>query len=74
MLNGWPYILSNTIRLNSNCRCGGSSLTASVAVVNSGMISIVESVTKDEGGDNITNILSDYLADEFKRKYKVDPR
>jgi len=55
-------------------RCGGSSLTASVAVVNSGMISIVESVTKDEGGDNITNILSDYLADEFKRKYKVDPR
>ena len=45
-----------------------------MAVINGGMITIVESISKDEGGDNITSILSDYLADEFKRKYKVDPR
>lgn len=55
-------------------RCGGSTLTASVAFVNGGMISIVDNVTGDEGGDNITTILSDYLAEEFQRKFKVDPR
>ena len=60
--------------LHINYRCGGSTLTASVAFVNGGMISIVDNVTRDEGGDNITSILSDYLADEFQRKFKVDPR
>jgi len=55
-------------------RCGGSTLTASVVVINSGIISVVESITRNEGGDSITTILSDYLAEEFKRKYKIDPR
>ena len=55
-------------------RCGGSTLTASVAFVNGGMVSIVDNVTGQEGGDNITSILSDYLAEEFQRKFKVDPR
>ena len=58
----------------NDSRCGGSTLTASVVVINSGMISVVESITRNEGGDSITTILSDYLAEEFKRKYKIDPR
>ena len=58
----------------NDSRCGGSTLTASVVVINSGIISVVESITRNEGGDSITTILSDYLAEEFKRKYKIDPR
>ena len=58
----------------ANSRCGGSSLTASVALINGGIISILNSVTRNEGGDQITAILSEYLADEFMRKFKVDPR
>lgn len=55
--------------------CGGSSLSASVVLVNGGMISILKSITRNnEGGDKITEVLADYLAEEFKRKYKVDPR
>jgi|ERR1712150_128418 len=30
--------------------------------------------TRNVGGDNLTSILSDYLAEEFNRKFKVDPR
>ena len=45
-----------------------------MAFVNGGMVSILDNVTRDEGGDNITSILADYLAEEFQRKYKVDPR
>ena len=56
-------------------RCGGSSLSASVVLVNGGMISILKSITRNnEGGDKITEVLADYLAEEFRRKYKVDPR
>ena len=50
-------------------------MTASVVLVNGGMISILKSITRiDEGGEKITKNLADYLAEEFKRKHKVDPR
>ena len=49
-------------------------MTASVVLVNGGIISVIKSVTQNEGGDRITDLLMDYLAEEFKRKYKADPR
>jgi len=56
-------------------RIGGRGMDASLVLVNHGLISIVETVSRDNfGGDTITGILADYLAAEFERKYKADPR
>lgn len=55
-------------------RCGGASLTVSVVLVNAGMYSVVKSITKPTGGNDVTNVVIEHLAEEFKRKYKVDPR
>ena len=38
-------------------QCGGASLTCSVVSVSGGMISVMNSIKKDIGGDQITDIL-----------------
>ena len=49
-------------------RIGGRGMDASLVLVNHGLISIVETVSRDNfGGDTITGILADYLAAEFER-------
>lgn len=55
-------------------RCGGKSLTVSVVLITNGMLNVLNSVQKELGGDQITDILIEMLAQEFKRKHKVDPR
>jgi len=55
-------------------QCGGASLTCSVVSVSGGMISVMNSIKKDIGGDQITEILVGMIAQEFIRKYKMDPR
>jgi len=56
-------------------RIGGRGMDASLILVNHGLISIVDTVSRDNfGGDTITGLLVDYLATEFERKYKADPR
>ena len=42
--------------------------------ISGGMISVMNSLTKEIGGDQITEILIDMIAQEFIRKYKADPR
>lgn len=60
-------------------RCGGTSLTVSLVDVGlSGMYRVLNSKTAGGGrvgcGDQITKLLAGYLAEEFQKKYKVDPR
>jgi len=55
-------------------QCGGTSLTCSVVSVSGGMISVMNSLKKDIGGDEVTEILIGMIAQEFIRKYKADPR
>ena len=55
-------------------QCGGHSLTVSVAQVNGGMMSILKCMKFGAGGDQITGVLADYLATEFQRKHRMDPR
>ena len=72
------YGISQNDQTESNLclvfKCGGSSLTATVMQTSGGMFSVLGSVTKEVGGDLVTNILIELLAQEFKRKYKMDPR
>ena len=56
------------------CCCGGASLTVSLVQINLGMFSILKSKTQPIGGDQITDKIVEYLAAEFQRKYKADPR
>ena len=55
-------------------RCGGTSLSVSVARVTSGFVSILGTVHKTIGGEALTKVLADFLAGEFQRKHRVDPR
>jgi len=55
-------------------RCGGNTLTVGVVVVNGGMVSVVKCASFATGGDQITAVLADYLAVEFQRKHRMDPR
>ena len=49
-------------------RIGGRGMDASLILVNHGLISIVDTVSRDNfGGDTITGLLVDYLAAEFER-------
>ena len=49
-------------------RIGGRGMDASLILVNHGLISIVDTVSRDNfGGDTITGLLVDYLATEFER-------
>jgi len=53
-------------------RIGGVSMTASVVLVSGGCFSVVDSVSCDIGGDQITDLLVQFLGREFYQKYKVD--
>ncbi|TRY61769.1 hypothetical protein TCAL_12267 [Tigriopus californicus] len=56
-------------------RSGGLSTSCTVLAVNAGFVSVIGHVTKDlVGGQRVTEVMSNFLADEFKRKYKMDPR
>lgn len=56
-------------------RCGGTSLTCSIVLITpGGMMSVLKSINKDIGGDLVTDVLIEMLAQEFIRKYKMDPR
>ena len=55
-------------------RCGGSSLTCSIISVNNGIMNVIKSLTKEVGGEEVTDLLIELLAQEFKRKNKADPR
>ena len=55
-------------------RSGGASTSCTVVHVSHGFVSVVGHVEKRVGGDAATKALADYLAKEFERKYKADPR
>jgi len=63
--------------LNERLRClvyrvGGISLTASVVLVSGGCYSVLDSISCEIGGDAVTDVLTAFLAKEFKQKYKAD--
>jgi len=61
----------------SNClvyRCGGHTLTVSVISVTGGMVRVLQCNQFPVGGDAVTAVLADFLAAEFQRKYRMDPR
>ncbi|PSN38263.1 Heat shock 70 kDa protein 14 [Blattella germanica] len=56
-------------------RLGGETLDVSVLQVCAGMYTITSSIHKSNlGGSKFTNILADYLAGEFRQKWKLDPQ
>jgi len=58
-----------------NClvyRVGGISLTASVVLVSGGCYSVLDTIDCEIGGDAVTDVLVQFLAKEFKVKYKAD--
>jgi len=56
-------------------RCGGNTLSVSVVQIVGGIMSVVKcSNYAATGGDQITAVLADYLAMEFQRKHRMDPR
>ncbi len=55
-------------------RCGGKSLTCSLVLKSNGMVSVLHSINKDIGGDIVTDLLVEMLAQDFIRKFKLDPR
>jgi molecular chaperone DnaK len=48
-------------------RIGGVGMDVSLVLVNAGFVSVVETVTKDVGGHQVTELIVDYLAAEFQR-------
>lgn len=58
-----------------NClvyRVGGISMTASVVLVAGGCYSVLDTINCEIGGDAVTEVLVNFLAKEFKLKYKAD--
>ena len=55
-------------------KCGGRSSSAAIVLVTGGMVSLQNVVTKPIGGDIVTELVVELLAQEFKRKHRVDPR
>lgn len=56
-------------------RLGGSSCDASVVRVSKGFITIEKNVYRsDLGGQCLTKDLADFIAQEFKQKWKLDPQ
>jgi len=53
-------------------RVGGASMTATVLLVSAGCYSILDSSECRLGGDEVTEVLVNYLGKEFKNKYKED--
>lgn len=55
-------------------RLGGSTCDVTIAKVSNGFVSIEKSVTRsDLGGQCLTRDLADYIAQEFRQKWKLDP-
>lgn len=55
-------------------RCGGTTLDVSVVDVRGGMYGVKCSLHRKMGGDKFTELISNFLADEFQNKWKLDPR
>ncbi|CAK1545349.1 unnamed protein product [Leptosia nina] len=56
-------------------RLGGSTCDASIVNVSSGFISIEKNIFRsDLGGQCLTKDLADYIAQEFRQKWKLDPQ
>lgn len=55
-------------------RAGGCTSDVTVVRANGGVYTVLSNVQTKLGGEKLTELLSGYLADEFKRKYKADPR
>ncbi|XP_053625650.1 heat shock 70 kDa protein 14 [Plodia interpunctella] len=56
-------------------RLGGSSCDVSIAKVSSGFITVEKNIFRsDLGGQCITKDLADYIAQEVKQKWKLDPQ
>lgn len=56
-------------------RLGGLTADLTIITVRNGLYSVVDSVHLPHlGGNMITQVLSEYLAQEFFGKYKLDPR
>jgi molecular chaperone DnaK (HSP70) len=56
-------------------RLGGETLDVTVVQVNAGMYTISGTVHKSNlGGNKLTRILADYLAGEFRHRWKLDPQ
>lgn len=55
-------------------RLGGSTCDVTIAKVSGGFISIEKNISRsDLGGQCLTRDLADYVAQEFKQKWKLDP-
>ncbi|XP_041977458.1 heat shock 70 kDa protein 14 [Aricia agestis] len=55
-------------------RLGGSTCDASIVQVSEGFMSVQKNVFRtDLGGQCLTKDLADYIAQEFKQKWKLDP-
>lgn len=55
-------------------RCGGTTLDVSIVDVRGGMYSVKCFEHRKLGGDKFTALIADFLADEFQKKWKLDPR
>lgn len=56
-------------------RLGGSTCAASVVKVTSGFMSVEKNIFRaDLGGQCLTKNLADYIAQEFRQKWKLDPQ
>lgn len=56
-------------------RLGGSTCAVSIAKVSGGFITIEKNIFRsDLGGQCLTKDLADYIAQEFKQKWKLDPQ
>jgi len=53
-------------------RVGGSTMSATVLLVSAGCYSVLDSSQFRLGGDEVTEVLVNYLGKEFKNKYKED--
>ncbi|XP_063378245.1 heat shock 70 kDa protein 14 [Cydia fagiglandana] len=56
-------------------RLGGSSCDASIVKISGGFISVEKNIFRsDLGGQCLTKDLANYIAQEFKQKWKLDPQ
>ena len=53
-------------------RCGGLTTSVSLVLVAGGLYTVLASTDINIGGDEVTNVLVQYLGAEFKQKYKED--
>ncbi|XP_054289323.1 heat shock 70 kDa protein 14-like [Macrosteles quadrilineatus] len=56
-------------------RLGGTTCEITGSEISKGMVTIIGSTYKEDiGGNLFTDVLANYLADQFVKKYKLDPR